>query len=217
MLTTLNEKVDPGNAALVIIDWQNDFCSRSAERGSKGARQPLDGALDANAKLVRLIDEGRRTSLPIIFVATTHGLDVDSEVWLERRRERDSFRPVEGTEGAEFFGGLAPIEGEPVVIKHRWSAFINTGLQELLDARGVKSLIMAGTSANGCVEKTALDGFQLDYYIVAATDCMATSHPDARSMEATFSFGVVATSEEIISCWSKRTATSAAAQVATQS
>ena len=60
---------------------------------------------------------------------------------------------------------------------------------------------MAGTSANGCVEKTALDGFQLDYYIVAATDCMSTSHPDGRTMAEVFSFGVAVASDEIIAAW----------------
>jgi len=210
MLTTLTEKVDPANAALLIIDWQNDFCYRT----SNGARTPLDGVPEANERLHQIIDEGRKAGLPVIFVATHHGLDVDSDVWLERRRERDSFRPVEGSEGANLYGGIVPAEGEPVVIKHRWSAFINTDLQSVLDARGVKSLIVAGVSANGCVEKTSLDGFQLDYYIVAAKDCMATSHPDGRSMEEVFSFGVTATADEIISCWSKTPAATPAASSA---
>jgi ureidoacrylate peracid hydrolase len=211
MLTTLTEKVDPANAALLIIDWQNDFCYRSAERGPDGVRQTLEGAQAASEKIKEIIAAGRSAGLPVVFVVTHHGPEVDSEVWIERRRDRDNFRPLEGTPGAELFGGVTPEPGDSIVVKHRWSAFINTELQNVLDARGVKSLIVAGTSANGCVEKTSLDGFQMDYYIVAAKDCMATSHPDGRTMEEVFSFGVTATADEIISCWSKTLAATPAA------
>ncbi|MPZ49161.1 MAG: isochorismatase family protein [Dehalococcoidia bacterium] len=213
MLTTLAEKVDPRNAALIVVDWQNDFCLRNAGEGPDSNARPLDGVPEATARLHQIIAEGRKAGLPIIYIATVHGPDVDSEVWIERRRDRDHFRPLEGSWGARLHGGLTPAEDEPVVIKHRWSAFINTELEAALNARGVKSLIMAGTSANGCVEKTALDGFQLDYYVVA-TDCMATSHPDARSMKEVFSFGAVATADEIIACWSEAGAEKSASRTA---
>jgi len=203
VLTTLAEKVDPRNAALVIIDWQNDFCLHNAADGPGADLQPIDGVPEATARLHQIIAAGRKIGLPIVYVATIHGPDEDSEVWIERRRDHDYFRPRAGTWGAELHGGLAPNEGEPVVIKHRWSAFINTEIESVLGERGVKSLIMGGTSANGCVEKSALDAFQLDYYIVGATDCMATSHPDGRTMKQVFSFGVVATSDEIMAIWDK--------------
>jgi ureidoacrylate peracid hydrolase len=203
MLTTLAEKVDPANAALVIIDWQNDFWVRNAGDGPTPDMKVLAGVPEATEKLRVLIDAARQARLPVVWVGTHHSADLDSEVWIERRREREHFRPREGTWGADWYGGIAPADGEPVVIKNRWSAFINTDLHAVLQGRGIKSLIVTGGSANGCVEKTALDGFQMDYYIVAAPECMATSHPDSRNMQETFSYGVVASNDEIIACWSK--------------
>ena len=47
-------------------------------------------------------------------------------------------------------------------------------LDRILHTRGIKSLIMAGTATNVCVESTARDGFMLDYYIVFLDDCSAT-------------------------------------------
>ena len=203
MLTTLAEKVDPANAALIIIDWQNDFWVRNADAGPGAEPQVTAGVPEATVKLRELVDAAREARLPVIFVGTHHGADLDSEVWLERRRDREHFRPRAGTWGAGWYGGIEPQGDEPVVIKTRWSAFINTELDSVLKARGIKSLIVTGGSANGCVEKTSLDGFQMDYYIVAATECMATSHPDSRSMQETFSFGVVASNDEIIACWAR--------------
>jgi len=208
VLTTLDEKVDPQNAALIIIDWQNDFCLRNAAERPDHEPQPMPGVPEATSRLHQIIVAGRDAGLPIIYVKTIHGPKEDSEVWIERRRDRSHFRPQSGSWGAELYGDLAPIEGEAVVIKHRWSAFINTEMESILTQRGVQSLIIAGTSANGCVEKSALDAFQLDYYIVGASDCMATSHPDGRSMKEVFSFGVVATSDEIMAIWDRLAARS---------
>jgi ureidoacrylate peracid hydrolase len=199
---TLAEKVDPKSAGLVIIDWQNDFCYRNAAAGPGGDLQPLDGVEEATANINRLVAAAHAVDLPVFFVATTHGPDVDSEVWTERSRDRTKFRPAPDTWGAEFHG-ISPGPSDEVVIKHRWSAFIRTELEERLQARGIKSIIVCGVSANGCVEKTSLDGYMLDYYIVAARDCMATSHPDNRTMEQTFPFGVVATTDELIALWSQ--------------
>jgi ureidoacrylate peracid hydrolase len=122
MLTTLEEKVAPGHAALVVIDMQNDFCH---EEGA-GARNGSDvGPVQAMVpRLNALIDAAREVGLPVIFVRTVHNEWTDSDV----RRERHLGKIpncVEGTWGTEWYG-VEPRPGEPVVTKCRYSAFINT-------------------------------------------------------------------------------------------
>ena len=110
----------------------------------------------------------------------------------------------DGSWGAQFFDGIVPRSDEKVVVKHLYSAFINTDLSTILKAKGVESLLMTGVATNVCVESTARDGFMLDYYVTMVSDCMATS--DAVLHEGTLEntrrhFGAVASARDIIQTW----------------
>jgi len=198
MLTTLAEKVDPRHAALLVVDVQNDFCHEQGACAKNGWDvRPMQAIIPT---LNRLIGECRRAGLPVIFVGVTHSPADDSDVWRERQADRPHYICREGSWGAEWYG-VKPLAEEPVVIKHRYSAFVGTGLDELLRARGIKSLIVSGTTTDRCVETAARDGFMRDYYIVFVSDCTATSKPEYHQrtlgiMEEIF--GVVASAEEII-------------------
>ena len=61
-----------------------------------------------------------------------------------------------------------------MVKKYRSSAFWGTNLDLLLRSNGIKSLIMAGCTTEGCVESTARDALFNDYYVVVAEDCVAS-------------------------------------------
>ena len=203
MLRTLDEKVDPRNAALVVIDVQNDFCHPDGAMAKNGASvAPMQAMVP---RLNRLIESARRTGVPVIFVRVTHTAEDDSEVWLERNLNRKHYVCLDGSWGAEWYL-VSPAEGEPVVVKHRYSAFTGTVLNELLRSKGVKSLILTGTTTDMCVESTARDGFMHDYYIVFVDDCAATSLPEdhGRTLERmTRTFGLIATADEIEGAWAK--------------
>jgi ureidoacrylate peracid hydrolase len=101
--------------------------------------------------------------------------------------------------------GVAPEPGDPLVTKHRYSAFINTDLDLILRAQGIKSLILTGVATNGCVESTARDGFMLDYYVVFVDDCSATSAgpgPHAGTLaNIGRGFGEVVKAADLMSMW----------------
>ena len=63
----------------------------------------------------------------------------------------------EGTWGVEFYEGIAPLPQERIVIKHRYSSFINTDLNTILKAKGIESVLVTGVATNVCVETTARD------------------------------------------------------------
>ena len=201
MLTTLSEKVDPKHAALIVIDMQNDFVHDDGGLAKNGGNvKPTQAIVPA---LNRLIAEARKAGTPVIFVRAAHNEWTTSEARREKQRGRTHPICVEGTWGCEFYG-VAPLDDECIVTKHRFSAFINTDLDLILRAQGIKTIIMTGTATNVCVESTARDGFMLDYYVVFLGDCTGCGDPemhDATLKNIARTFGVVCDSTDVVEAW----------------
>ena len=210
VLSTLEEKVDPSRACVLVIDVQNEFCARSGAFQRTGHDVDLIEAMVPS--LLELIDRARAVGCPVIFVRAIYDEHFLAPNW----RDPDILcnlsvpRCRSGTWGAEFYQ-VRPRDGEIVVTKHRYSAFIETELDTILRARDVETLILTGVATNVCVESTARDGFMKDYYIVVVDDCTGTSSRSAH--EATLEnirhyFGRVASSADIIKAWESRTSAS---------
>jgi len=211
MLRTLKQKVDPQNAALIVVDVQNDFAANEGAMGREGFDCSMSQQMAP--RLVKFIDETRKAKVPIIYIQNVYNSEPNwylSEVWLEHagRRRKGSYteRPVcvRGSWGWDFYDGIKPLPNEIVVTKHRFSAFIGTDLDLILRSRGIKTLIMTGIATNVCVETTARMGFLLDYYIVFVSDCVAAYKKhlhDATLENIENHFGQVATSQEVVKCW----------------
>jgi ureidoacrylate peracid hydrolase len=166
----------------------------------------VSAALAMMPNLVRLIDEARRVGLTIVYIRTTHSEWTDTPSWIYRSSQKSGLNTCrEGTWGAEFYEGIAPRSTERVVIKHRYSAFINTDLNTVLKARNIQSVLVCGVATNVCVETTARDAYIYDYYVTMIDDCSAAY--EAKLHLGTLEnmrrhFGLVASSSEIIEAWS---------------
>ena len=204
ILRSLKERCDPKLAALLVVDVQNDFVSPQGSAGKRG--EDVSAALAMMPNLIRVIDAGRRVGLTIIYIKTTHGEWTDTPSWIYRSSQKSGLSTCrEGTWGAEFYEGISPRASERVVIKHRYSAFINTDLNTVLRARGIQSVLVCGVATNVCVETTGRDAYMYDYYVTTIDDCSAAY--DAKLHMATLEnmrrhFGPVASSGEIIESWS---------------
>lgn len=210
MLLDLAERFAAGHTCLLIVDMQNDFCAPGF--GAHRAGRDLSAAAAATPKIQRLLTAARAAGAAVAHAgfSTLPGHASDSGPWLAQRR-RATFSAedlcIADTEGAEFIAQLAPVPGEWVVRKHRYSAFTGTDLDLLLRARQIRSLIVTGVSTNVCVETTARAGFELDYYICVPPD--GAGSWDQRLHEATLAnidhrFGVTLSVDEIIAIWSQR-------------
>lgn len=204
MTTTLAAVAAPARAALVIIDMQNDFCHPDGRHGRMGA--PVERALPVASAINRLVPVARSAGVRIVYVRTEHSAETDSPVWHERGGSRiggsDSVR--KGTWGAEWFG-VQPDETDQVLVKHRYSAFIGTDLEQRLRAAQVQTVIAVGTIGHGCVESTARDACMRDYYAVLASDgVLSFTDEEHSSLLRRFrsTFGMVTTSEELAAIWS---------------
>lgn len=204
ILRNLKERCDPRLTALLVVDVQNDFVSPQGSAAKRG--EDVSAAVAMVPNLIRFIDAGRRVGLTIVYIRTTHSEWTDTPSWVYRSSQKSGLSTCrEGSWGAEFYEGISPRSSERVVIKHRYSAFINTDLNTVLRARGIQSVLVCGVATNVCVETTARDGYMYDYYVTMIDDCSAAY--DAKLHMGTLEnmrrhFGLVASSSEIIEAWS---------------
>src|SRR5690606_33196373 len=95
-----------------------------------------------------------------------------TDAYIVKRREEGCC--LENTWGADFFR-IAPEAGDEVVDKHSFSGFYRTRLHELLQKKGIKTLVVTGVATNVCVDSTLREGFFLGYNIVLAEDCVGSN------------------------------------------
>ena len=200
-MPSLPELLFPAKSAVIVVDVQNDFCQPDGALGRAGA--PTGAAMAMIPNLQRLLGAARAVGAPVIFIQTVHEDATDSDAWTIRMGGGASACCRKNTWGGEFTE-VAPLPDEPVVVKHRYSAFINTRLDSILRTLKIETLVMTGVSTNVCVESTARQGYMLDYHIVFLSDCTA-AYSEAEHEGALYNmrthFGLVATSGDVIAAW----------------
>lgn len=207
LLLTLEQKVDPAHAALLLVDVQNDFCAEGGFFHRAG--YDLAHIRRAIPPLVRLLDRARAAGVPAVFIQAIYDPEVLSAPMRERNRRRNLELPrcLTGTWGADFHA-VRPRPGEPVIVKHRYSAFAGTELEALLRARAIRSLLLAGVSTDTCVESTAREGYFRDFYVTLVADCCgALSEADHQGAlrRADRDFAAVVSSADVIRTWERLT------------
>jgi ureidoacrylate peracid hydrolase len=211
LLSSLEQKVAPGHAALVVVDVQNDFCAPGGMMDHEGL--DLAAVQEMAARLPSLIEAARAAGVLVVFIRNVYSTEGNlylSDSWLEQaaRRRGGSYTRrdicAEGSWEGDFYGDVRPLPGEPVVTKHRFSAFHNTDLETILKSHAVRTVVMSGVASNVCVETTAREAFVRDYYVVFLSDGTATYADEDH--QATLrvidrSFGQVASAGEVEAVW----------------
>lgn len=209
VLWRLEDQVNPGHTALLVIDPQNDFC---ANDGALIRIMGWDPSRIQRSvpRLNRFIQRSREAQLMVVWTKSL----------IDPVRSKPSFKargfmqeakakliePVKAaTDGSEWYSEvLKPLDNEYVITKYHYDAFADTDLDLLLRGRGIKTLLLTGYTTNVCVETAARDGYLKGYYIVAVSDC--TEAPTKQEYEASIFnmgtyFGKAATSDEIAKIW----------------
>jgi ureidoacrylate peracid hydrolase len=203
LLSTLEQKVRPAHVALLVVDVQNDFVADDGYFAQVGA--DVKTIQRSIPRLLTLIDRAREAGVLVVFIQAIYDPEFVSGPMRERniRAKREMPRCLTGSWGAEFYA-VRPRPGEPVVIKHRYSAMINTELDRLLKQHGIRSLLLTGVSTDTCVESTARDAYFMDYYVTLVADCCAgaTERDHAVALERfERDYGAVVTAAEVITAW----------------
>ena len=167
--------IEPARAAFLLIDMQNGFIDGASPLCIAGAAATVPACAHALAA-------AREHGLAVFHVRRAYaadGSDVEAvrwEAWAEGGRPLSSADPMSLACPSE----LAPAPGEPVVVKPSWSAFFGTDLDVLLRARGIGTLVLAGTTTPNCVRSTAYDGLARGFNVAVLRDATSSRSPEAQ-------------------------------------
>lgn len=167
--------IEPARAAFLLIDMQNGFIDGASPLCIAGAAATVPACAHALAA-------AREHGLAVFHVRRAYaadGSDVEAvrwEAWAEGGRPLSSDDPMSLACPSE----LAPAPGEPVVVKPSWSAFFGTDLDALLRARGIGTLVLAGTTTPNCVRSTAYDGLARGFNVAVLRDATSSRSPEAQ-------------------------------------
>jgi nicotinamidase/pyrazinamidase len=161
--------------ALLIVDFQNDFCPGGALPVAEGDRiaGPINELLDSFDLVVASRDWHPPDHGSFV------GVEVDPAKW--KGTDPPSIWPVhcvQGTWGAELHPDLDRARIDVIVDKGQdpnsqgYSAFQDTGLGTLLRERGVERLFVTGLATDYCVKNSVLDARKLGLAVVVVEDAV---------------------------------------------
>lgn len=196
--------LDPGSAALLVIDPQNAFIHSEGTLGVSGVN--VAPAQEAVGPMRRLAEAFQARGLPVIWTQQIH-LAKDAarakKVLASHTSKRKQVSALSGSWDSQFVDEIADLANDPtfVIVKHRFGAFYETRLEALLDMLGVQTLFVVGVTANACVETTLREAYLRNYDTVAVTDAIAAVRPEwIDTAEAVWShyLCVLANSDEVL-------------------
>ena len=216
LLQGLRDKVAPRHTAIIVVDMQNDFVAKNGMMGKEGWNLTL--AQEMAERLPGLLAAARKAGVLVVFVHNIYSTGTNhylSDVWMEQaaRKRPGGYITIPGCEatswGADYYGNLRPEANDAVVVKHRYNAFLNTDLDTILRANGIRTTVFTGVSTNCCVESTAREAFMRDYYVVVVDDATASysrelHQASLNTLDALF--GEITTIAALIEIWNQTNA-----------
>lgn len=177
--------LQPGRAALVVIDMQRDFVEPGGFGASLGNDVSLLGAAIAPTRA--LLDAWRAKGWPIVHTREAHLPDLSDCPPAKRDRGSPTLRIgdpgpmgrllIRGEPGCQIVPELAPLEGEVVIDKPGKGAFYATPLTEDLKRLGVTQLVFAGVTTEVCVQTTMREANDRGYECLLVEEATASYFP----------------------------------------
>ena len=211
------DTVDLSRTAHVVIDLQNGFMEEGAPVEVPAARDIVP-AVNAISRAVRA---GGGTN---VFLRMT----VDDESMATWSNWFRYFHTPQTTSGFQdsfgrgrHFWELWPdldVAAEDVTVdKTRFGAFVPgaSDLHQVLQARGIDTLIVTGTLSNCCCESTARDAMQMNYKLIFVADANAALTDAAHNAtldNMTMLFADVMTADEVLGVVARSAKASVAAE-----
>lgn len=175
------EQLTQGKHALLVIDMQADFVDTDGLLARSGKDPAPQRAIIP--RLQEWIITARQLHVPIIWIRTTHSFADSPDNYLAvhmpnvptSQWKHSDLLCAQDTPGADWARGMpAPLEEEVIFVKHMYSAFQGTALNDYLRQQGIDTLLLSGVNTNICIHSTALDGFFKSYYVMLCEDATAT-------------------------------------------
>jgi ureidoacrylate peracid hydrolase len=164
--------IDPSRTAHIIVDLQNGFME-------PGATVELPVAREIVPNVNKICEAIRAAGGTNVFIR--YLIDEETQVswssWFRhfaspQRRQAMIETFSKDRHGFALWPGLDVQPVDLVVDKTRFGAFVpgSSKLHEILQERGIDTLIITGTATNVCCESTARDAMQMNYKIIFIAD-----------------------------------------------
>ncbi|MFQ5828745.1 MAG: cysteine hydrolase family protein [Candidatus Methylomirabilia bacterium] len=175
-------KPEPGRTGLLVVDMQRGFLD-------PGEAMEVPPAREIVPRIQALLTLFRDKRLPVVFsefvyservpllVGELHPEHKPAPPGAPRGFGVPSSSCLEDHPSANTVPALAPLPTELVIRKRWYDAFAGTPLDGALRARGVSSLVVAGTMTDICVLATVIGAFNREYRITVVEDGVGTLWP----------------------------------------
>ena len=181
--------IDLARSAFVVVDMQNDFCSKGGYLDARGVDYTLDRKPIQPIRAV--VPALRAAGVPIVWLNWGVRPDLlNASPALLHAHAPDGTGPGlgetipggapilrEGSWGAQIVEELIPAPADVRVTKYRYSGFWDTPLDTILRNLGVTTLFFTGVNADQCVMTTLQDAMFLGYDCIMVEDCVGTTSP----------------------------------------
>jgi ureidoacrylate peracid hydrolase len=212
-------KIDLNRTAVIVVDMQNDFCSKGGLLDALGVDFSIIQSIVPQIRTV--LAAARKTGLKIIYLQMAYKSDLSdvgpqgSPNWSANRlvgskvtapNGRESRILIRGTWNTDIIEALKPESGDIALYKNRFSGFYQTDLDSILKRLEARFLIVTGCTTSVCVESTIRDAVFRDYSPVLLSDCTAEpigfglprSNHEASLFLIQQRFGWVSTSDQFL-------------------
>lgn len=168
--------INPSSTALIMIDMQNGFINEASPLCVAGAKKSIPACR-------RALKYARKHAVSVYHIVRRYaadGSDVEPcryDTWKDERPLSNACPEEIGpSEPAE----LAPLAGEAIIVKPRFSAFFQTDLHARLQRQGIDTLLLTGTTTPNCIRSTCYDALSYNYDVIVVEDATSSRNEDVQ-------------------------------------